>query len=295
MKVTVQKQMMLLLLVAYSVSDTESHALANGDASQPWMDDVGKLRDQLNAVHLQVGALQAVVEELKADRRNSAQAMMREKALVARVAELENDLAMRRRLQRTGGPATENVRQITVATESLNCPLRTGRPDWNRCNDPAFERCNHDACAQHHRRTQEGSTSCPLPKMSSRVEAVELECCDEPGEDCSEGQPRSCNQDCAAVFLDFFADCESALGPDSAEYAPTVALCQAELDTSLAIQLGVQCADGTAPDDCVPRCCAELHGFQLLLNIDGEDNKMTCELHDNTYSWVGPAVRCQAD
>ena len=29
----------------------------------------------------------------------------------------------------------------------------------------------------------------------------------------------------------------------------------------------------------------------MLLNIDGEDSKMSCELHHALYSWMGSAVR----
>ena len=70
--------------------------------------------------------------------------------------------------------------------------------------------------------------------------------------------------------------------------APTVPASGTSL--SLAEQLNVQCTDGTATEDCVPTCTADLHGFQLLLNIDGEDSKLSCELHHALYSWVGAAT-----
>ena len=60
---------------------------------------------------------------------------------------------------------------------------------------------------------------------------------------------------------------------------------------SLAQQLNVECTDGTPEYGCVPRCAEEYHGYQLLLNIGGEDSKMSCELHHSLYSWVGGAVR----
>ena len=77
-----------------------------------------------------------------------------------------------------------------------------------------------------------------------------------------------------------------------------MALCEAAAPTtsasgtslSLAEQLNVQCTDGTATEDCVPTCTADLHGYQLLLNIDGEDSKLSCELHHALYSWVGAAT-----
>ena len=32
-------------------------------------------------------------------------------------------------------------------------------------------------------------------------------------------------------------------------------------------------------ENCVPRCRQELNGDELLLNIFGEDSRLTCELH----------------
>ena len=40
----------------------------------------------------------------------------------------------------------------------------------------------------------------------------------------------------------------------------------------------------------MPTCTADIHGYQLLLNIDGEDSKLSCELHHALYSWVGAAT-----
>ena len=60
---------------------------------------------------------------------------------------------------------------------------------------------------------------------------------------------------------------------------------------SLAEQLNVECTDGTPAYRCVRPCAEEYHGYQLLLNIGGEDSKMSCELHHSLYSWVGGAVR----
>ena len=33
------------------------------------------------------------------------------------------------------------------------------------------------------------------------------------------------------------------------------------------------------------------HGYLMLLNLDGDDSKFSCELLHGHYSWVGPAVR----
>ena len=50
------------------------------------------------------------------------------------------------------------------------------------------------------------------------------------------------------------------------------------------------CPPGLPADDCIPMCEAETNGFLLLLNLDGEDTKLTCELHHGLYSWVGGAA-----
>ena len=41
----------------------------------------------------------------------------------------------------------------------------------------------------------------------------------------------------------------------------------------------------------MPECTEQVHGFLMLLNIEGEDSKLSCELHHGFYSWVGAAVR----
>jgi TolA-binding protein len=62
--------------------------------------------------------------------------------------------------------------------------------------------------------------------------------------------------------------------------------------SSVAEQMNVQCTDASlSADDCVPECGNSLHGYLLLLNIGGNDSKLSCELHYGLYSWVGAAVR----
>ena len=132
------------------------------------------------------------------------------------------------------------------------------------------------------------------------------ECCDEPSEDCSSGYPRTCNAGCAALFLPFWDECQLVLGKDIHNFEPVVQLCMAAdgssapgssggsslpfpVNGSLAQQLNVQCTDGTAAVDCIPECNAARHGFILLLNIEGNDSKLSCELHFELYSWIGAA------
>jgi hypothetical protein len=129
-------------------------------------------------------------------------------------------------------------------------------------------------------------------------DAVNRECCDEDGEDCTGGYPRSCNAGCAAVFLPFWEDCHSALGKDSRSLEPVVALCEAVAPapsesigagSALAEQMAVQCTDGTPAEDCIPECGADKHGWILLLNLDGTDTKLSCNLAHGLYSWMGAA------
>jgi hypothetical protein len=162
---------------------------------------------------------------------------------------------------------------------------------------PTVVSCDSDphACGNgdKHRRAQSGEASCDADELSWRTGDINRECCDEASEDCSGGYPHSCNAGCAALFLPFWAECQAALGKDSQNYEPVVEMCEAAAGAapSLAQQLNVACSDGTAPEDCVPTCCEDLHGSLMLLNIEGHDSKFACELRHGLYSWVGPAVR----
>eukprot|EP01047_Picozoa_sp_COSAG01_P027328 COSAG01_NODE_1800_length_9205_cov_18.778058_8_plen_612_part_00 len=143
-----------------------------------------------------------------------------------------------------------------------------------------------------HRRTQEGGGSCA--NFNSRASAVQAECCDEPTEDCSSGAPTSCNADCAAVFLPFWADCGAQLTTNLALYHSVVAQCQAAGSGgvgshNLAHQFDLVCANSTVTS-CVPACSAALRGDLLLMNLNGEDSKYSCELHHGLHSWVGAAT-----
>ena len=179
-----------------------------------------------------------------------------------------------------------------------------GAFDYGLCeSDPAFAACHAAACAGHKGRRQlqgdgygGGGSSCTATELPARSAAVTAECCDEPTEDCAGGHPHSCNADCAALFLPFWADCRAALGTDGQQLEPVVALCESTVmggAPSLAEQLNLQCTDGSAAADCVPHCSERYHGFLMLLNIEGDDSKLSCELHRGLYSWVGGAVRAR--
>ncbi len=152
----------------------------------------------------------------------------------------------------------------------------------------------------HHRmQTADGygpdDGTCNVADLPTHTDAITAECCDEPSEDCTGGYPHSCNAACAAIFLPFWEECRTALGQSSSHFEPTVALCEAAMHSapSLAEQLNVECSDGTATSECVPECTESYHGFLMLISIDGDDSKLSCELNRGLYSWVGSAVSSQ--
>jgi hypothetical protein len=55
-------------------------------------------------------------------------------------------------------------------------------------------------------------------------------------------------------------------------------------------QIFVTCPSHVVAADCVPRCEPETNGDLLLLNMDGDDTKLTCELHQTFFSWVGSSA-----
>ena len=99
---------------------------------------------------------------------------------------------------------------------------------------------------------------------------------------------------CAEVFQSFYSGCSAEL-----EASPELGAGLAALSTScsellggssLAHQLNLQCTDTSlTTEDCVPPCNAEYHGYMLLLNIDGDDSKFSCNLAHGLYSWMGAA------
>ena len=93
------------------------------------------------------------------------------------------------------------------------------------------------------------------------------------------------------IFTEFYADCHAILEGLATDYGALYESCGGMQRVSLAQQLGVECVDGTNAADCVPSCDETLHGYLLLLNIDGDDSKLSCEQQKGLFSWVGSAVR----
>ena len=193
----------------------------------------------------------------------------------------------------------ENVKIIKPQVVRCGGPGGTtsnGIFDSSQCDDRAFASCHADVCAafgEGHRRAQSDEASCDVNELAWRTDHINTACCDDPGEDCSDGYPHSCNADCAHLFLSFWDECYRVLGKESRQFEPMVEMCEETTSVALTLaeQLNVECSDGTAAAECVPECSETLHGSLMLLNIEGHDSKFACELRHGLYSWVGPAVR----
>ena len=144
--------------------------------------------------------------------------------------------------------------------------------------------------------------------LAQGIAQVNSACCAGPDQDCSSGAPTSCTAGCAATFLPFWAQCSSAL--QGSQLNSVVAMCQATVASnagqgtsgthqhgasgntggSAVHEFDLVCADGSAVDRCVPACSAALRGDLLLMNLNGDDTKYSCELHHGLHSWVGAAT-----
>jgi hypothetical protein len=268
-----------------------SAAVGTAAASPPPPTDMGLLVARLGRLEAEVRAQARETREARADAR----------ALERRVAELEAERrgerdATRgvswqyehetkggtfRRAQAASQDNTTVVHLHRASVVSLGGPGMGTSPDYN----------------EGHRRAQ---TAGVCGNLAARINAVNVECCNEPSEDCSSGAPATCNAGCAGVFLPFWADCSAQL-PSSASFLPVVARCQAVAleggsaggdgagSGSLVHEFNLVCAGG-AVDNCVPACSAALRGDLLLMNLNGEDSKYSCELHHGLHSWVGAAT-----
>ena len=250
-------------------------------------------QDLVGGTHLKVPNA-TVVDDLR------AQLRLRDDERVASKHAEELIDAQRRRMQGAEPEPEpeptigENVKIIKPAVVRCGGPGGTtsnGHFDYARCSDRAFAQCHAAAC-EGHRRAQ--SSGCRMADLPARTTEITDECCNEPDEDCSGGYPHTCNAGCAAIFLPFWDECRLTLGKDSSQFELAAALCRATVastgtePTTLAEQLNVQCTDGTTT--CVPECSESLHGFLMLLNLEGADTKLSCELHHGLYSWVGAAT-----
>ena len=176
----------------------------------------------------------------------------------------------RRSLQRTG-ENQDGARQVNIYTRAM-----TRAPDGRG------------------RRTQ-SARDCSAASLPDRMDEVATSCCDGPGDDCSGGAPSTCDASCAGTLLPFWLDCEAELDKSiRSAYHAVLRQCQdatvARAGLATAMQLQLECTDGTRVESCVPECDESLHGDLLLANIDGEDTKYSCQEHHGLFSWMGSSA-----
>ena len=278
-------------------------------------------RAVLETVLDRMETMRAKLGELKADKAGMAARLRAVKAKQENEAEMMYALAEQAERRRMQGAEPEPEPEEYVhlikrtattgsACEEAACTpggtTNDGSFDYGICDDLARACCYRAACAGHGdggRRLQAGGGTggkCSAADLYHLSAAINLECCDEPGEDCGGGYPHTCNAGCAALLLPFWRDCRAALGKESEQFEPAVQLCAgagtgagtgavAAGGSSLSEHLSVQCTDGTAVEDCIPECNAERHGFILLLNLNGDDTNLVCNLAHGLYSWMGAA------
>lgn len=304
---------MLLLLLAHAaasaiateaaLTDLEVDLDDLGSVAPPVLTVLGKVMDRVSAMHEEMRSMRGEIGALRA-RLRSLESRSIDNVTRSRLLEGLDPWRRTQGAEPEPEPDSgigQNVKIIKPAVVRCGGPGGTtadGEFDYTQCEEPAFAQCHRDACAGHtiggKRRRGQAAQICKPADLEGRVAEINSRCCDEPDEDCSQGYPSVCNVDCAEIFLPFMAECQSAL-QGSTQFVQTAALCEAnESPPSLAEQLNVQCVDGTGSGDCVPACSEEYHGFLMLLNIDGDDTKLSCERQHGFYSWLGAAVRPHA-
>jgi hypothetical protein len=115
--------------------------------------------------------------------------------------------------------------------------------------------------------------------LQSHIQRLNVECCDEPSERCSNGAPETCNADCAIVFLAFQEDCGAQLSSAiQARFKHVAQKCLATLKGGVA----------PPPPIVVPPMIASSGDCQLsggtcgsCLHIHGCE---WCELHQRCYN-----------
>jgi hypothetical protein len=107
-----------------------------------------------------------------------------------------------------------------------------------------------------------GDAACAASDLGARSAAVDAECCDEPTEDCSSGEPATCNVGCAAVLVPYFQDCLAALQASQGGGALVGAL-QSTVSKCGAAVYRCDCAEGWGGASCEVRFRLCLLGLLL--------------------------------
>jgi hypothetical protein len=135
-------------------------------------------------------------------------------------------------------------------------------------------------------------TACDADTLKQRTEAVNEECCDEPGEDCSRGMPHVPNADCCGVLVPFFHDCAGQMGDGIDSIREVVAMCPTSAagpaPTATAVLLfNAVCPPGVMLEMCIPNCDETTNGDVLLLQQARTDMRLLCEMNSYFFSWIG--------
>jgi hypothetical protein len=143
------------------------------------------------------------------------------------------------------------------------------------------------------RRAMQGIEQCDKSLMPQRLSAINEECCNGPMDDCSDGKLHSCSESCAALLLPMWSSCRSELGQTVTALEEAVALCPTSVtsggmaSSSTVREFMAVCPAGVIAMDCIPACGDDVYGDLLLLNLNGDDSKLTCELRNGLFSWIG--------
>eukprot|EP01046_Picozoa_sp_COSAG06_P036612 COSAG06_NODE_4052_length_4625_cov_21.008396_5_plen_458_part_00 len=97
-----------------------------------------------------------------------------------------------------------------------------------------------------------GDAACAASDLGARSAAVDAECCDAPTEDCSSGEPATCNVGCAAVLVPYFQDCHATLQASQGG-AALVGTLQSTVDKCGAAMYRCDCAEGWGGASCEVR------------------------------------------
>jgi hypothetical protein len=147
-----------------------------------------------------------------------------------------------------------------------------------------------EAAAGGGKRRQQDVEACDTSQLSRLLSEINAECCDEPSEDCSGGKIKSCNKGCAAVLLPVWDSCQSDLDGATAQILRMAAQKCPRTGSAAGAhavqQFALTCPAGVTSMDCIPACAMTCYGDELLLSLDGDDTKMSCEMRNGLLSWI---------
>ena len=141
-------------------------------------------------------------------------------------------------------PLRQLVAPANEAARAAPCPLDCGACEPDVCaSSPCL---NGGTCTQG--RTARSARRLTWPTV--RTLCVARECCDEPTEDCSSGEPASCNPGCAAVLVPYYLDCREALRAEPGDGEVLTAVQRAVQQCEATPVYQCTCVAGYTGDNC---------------------------------------------